>query len=235
MLFTNKDYVFKQMQENDLAFYEVLDGNTLLDQNQDENTTVDKSVEQLRECLESLNGSFVTVKVSAVTKKTKATGRDYSLRVYNVKLSTPNNPAQASIAGIGGISDEVKSLMNEISQLKAQLIETEYKNQISGLQEQINDLKNSKADPISDIAQAMIMQYMQPGPQKSIVGIAGVATNDLTGTQSVADDKTRFTAAIQRLKTVDADLISTLESLAAFAEKNPAQYCSYVTMLKTSL
>jgi hypothetical protein len=214
MLFTSKDYVFKQMQENQLAFYEVLD----------ENVTVEKAVEQLRECLESLNGSFVTIKVSAVTKKAKAQARDYSLRIYNVKLSTP---AQ-QVGGIGAVNDDYKSLMAEITALKEQLIETKFKNEIAGLREEMERIKTEKSDPISDIAQAMLIQYMQP-QQKGIVGIAG--TSESVSATEIQSDRDRFTAVVKRLRNIDPDFVTTLEKLAAFAETNPDKYKLYLNMI----
>lgn len=232
MIFVKPQFIFDEMIRENLPFYEVMDGQTRIDECQDMNATPERSVEDLRECLESLTGGFVTIKISAKTKKEKANGRDYSLRSYNVKLGGTVN----QVNGIGSASgDDYKSLHQEIASLKEQLIEAKYKHEIAGLQEQINTIKNEKTDTVGQIAELLLTQYFAASQtangQKPIVGIAGTA-QPVTDALKANENKQRFTAAVKALQAIDSDFVSTLEALAKFAQQNTQQYISYTQLLK---
>lgn len=233
MLFEDKEYVLNEIVKCQFPYYEVLDGQIPKDEMQDPGTTPEKSAENLRTYLDSVQGSgFLTVKVSMKNRKERGAGRDYSMRIFNIKM---NGGTSSSIAGTQnnspGISNRELDLMNTISQLQLQLKQTEFNQQMDFLKKEIADLKENKSDGIGALAESLLVNYLnhtqQPGAQVAIHGMDEVAT-----APAATDNKQRFAEAVKVLQTIDKDFIGTIEALANFAKKNPADYVKYMTMLK---
>lgn len=225
----SKDYVLQTLRNRGIKYWKVTAAGSSypLDEMQDEETSLDKSLNQLENTLEQINEGLVTVQASERSKTEKGRGGNTRNGIFEFKVDCRSTAAQQAspITGVeNGFSSRLENLMRENGELKAQLLEQEQKHQNALLRKEIEEIK--QGDPYTNAAIQALAGYFMKGNQQP----AAIAGTPLDETKRKA-----INSAVKRLLAIDTNLHETLDALASFAENDPGTYSNYVQMLKTQV
>lgn len=229
MVTTSINQILAIAQNKQIQFFKIFDatGKQLYYSQDDENTTPSEAFNELSDQLKNFDNGIVSVQLSEKSFKEKGQGGSVKggSFYYKVRVGEKLTPA---INGL--MNEDVKTLMNEVAELRLKLMlqEQEHKNLEAQrkLEEKIEGLKNN--DPFEKYAPTLmpiIAQMFGTGTPQ----IAPV----INGTDTPTDDKkTIITKAVNRLLKIDPDFATNITLLADFGEKNPEKYKSFIPMLK---
>lgn len=236
MAYVKKVYVLKLMAEKELKYFTLYDsdGRSVIASQESDDCTVKEATNQLEETLESIDGTFVGIKLSGKSKKAKAAGGDVRSAVTNYEFKIRldetskghNNSMDGSYSGMA-------KMMAEIADLKQKLVEQQKAFEIKMLEKKFEDLKaeQKNANPYMDLAITQLAQILS---KKNGVGSASAPSKGIAGIED--DTKEQFvkaTAAVKRLAKVDKNFGENLTMLADFAENKNDMYLTYIPTLKS--
>jgi hypothetical protein len=227
----DKDFIFTKMHSNRLSYYKVLDsdGKTILDQQDDDEVSVDEAVNLLRDTLENISG-LITIVLSEKSTRAKAAGGKIGDIRYTIKITDDtkgingheevrNDTLRHAIAAQYEAKMEtlVEKHKNEIALMK---IQADHDRKFNELNEKIKELKEGDMTEKVMPYLAGIFGNMVPGAGAAINGIP--QEPHLNGPGD--DFKLRLTSAINRIIKVDSNFVDNLEKLADLAESKPFIY-----------
>lgn len=223
MALVTKDYVTRTMKDKGLKHFTVKDsdGKSVIGDNHDEDTTVEKSAAMLEELLEEVSGTYVYVNLSEKTKRQKGAGGNM-MGDYNFKVKL-----HGDTTSISGHNPNSSNYYKQLADLQIQLAEIKKDHEIERLKMEFEEFKKEKSNPMMDAALGHLINIMSGSHQTQQ---AVTASPGIHGTGD--DAQSRMKSALKRLSKVDKNLAETLVSLANFAEKNPKAYHNYLPMLK---
>jgi len=230
MVTTSISQVLSIAQNKQIQFFKIFDatGKTLYYSQDDENTTPSEAFNELSEQLKNFDTGIVSVQLSEKSFKEKGQGGSVKGGSFYFKVRTGQTNLTPAINGL--LNEDVKTLMNEVAELRLKLMlqEQEHKNAEAQrkLEEKIEGLKNN--DPFEKYAPTFmpILAQMFGTPQPQI-------TPNINGTETQTEDKkTIITKAVNRLLKIDPDFATNITLLADFGEKQPEKYKSFIPMLK---
>lgn len=236
----DKEFIFNKMHSNKLAYYKVLDsdGKTILDQQDDDEVSVDEAANLLRDTLENISG-LITVVLSEKSQRAKAAGGKIGDIRYTIKITDTdakglsgheevrNDTLRAAIAAQYEAKMEtlIEKHKNEIALMK---IQAEHDRKFNELNEKLKELKEGDMT------------------EKVLPYLAGIFGNVVPGAPAIngipqephlngpADEnKVRLMNAINRLIKLDRNFIDNLEKLADLAEKSPMTYSLAISKLNS--
>jgi hypothetical protein len=221
-----RDFMFKQMEDNNLPYFQVYGADRTLISDNMEIADLEESRNMLDEVLNSVMDSSVIVCLSKRTRREMGSGGNVKTgyREYKIIL-------RAATAGVGGIGSQsmVQDLMAENKALNEKLHQKDIELMRKELQDQIDDLK--KEDPMDKLAlQAITGIFGNKEQPMAGVGIAGNA-NETINEKELARQK-KIKAALVRLAKVDPKIDETLTMFADWAEKNPEKYPLLILQMK---
>jgi hypothetical protein len=231
MVTTSINQVLNIAQNKQIQFFKIFDatGKQLIYTQDDEDTTPAEAYNELNEQLKNFDTGIVAVQLSEKSYKEKGQGGSVKNGAYFFKVRVGQQNLTPAINGL--LSEDVKSLMNEVAELRLKLMlqEQEHKNAENQrkLEEKIEGLKNN--DPFEKYAPTFlpILSQMFGTPTTPQI------TPNINGTETTIDDKkTIITKAVNRLIKIDPNFAENLTLLADFGEKNPEKYKSFIPMLK---
>lgn len=233
MAYVKEDFVIDRMVERNCMIYKMLDGNRLIDENDDEDMPIEKAVNQLTASLASIDSGIVTVKLSNKTGKNKALGgRDYKNYEFQVKLG-------GRAVAVSGVStdSQVVNLLKEISALKTEMIRKEYESKLDKLQESIDAIKNDKTNPyLEKFLPVIAGMFGVPLGGGNPTALAGAPTAESEKKIVSPKDKARLRAALDMWITADPDNhLEVIEMIAQLASTKPSVYVGAIPMLKAQL
>lgn len=226
------EVILAQAKAKDITFWTVFDadGRSVLDEQNNDEMSLDDSHTKLAMLLNSIEGT-VKVVLRETSKKTRAAGGDpKGTYTYSIRLGGN------SIAGFSGAGANVISLLRELNQKEIEKITASYENE-----KQIRELKE-KMESGGGAAEKLLERYaplLEPllgkllasivpaaRPAASVAGLEEPAavTHDQEILKSIND-------SIGRLMSVDPDFPKHLALLADFAQKDPAKYKMFIPML----
>ncbi len=219
-----KDFLFKTIEGEKLSFWSVTDGRDIIAENQSCESP-DSCIEELKELFENLDENSVTVKLCDKSKAVRAKGgKNFVYREYKIRLRE---------SGVSGVQGNSLDLLSQIYELKNQIavnnLKLEYDAQVRKLSE------GKEENPVMLKGLELLAGFLSHG--KPVAGLAGV--NDAPIEEKInigaLDAQARVKGALVRLSKVDKDLPGSLELLADFAEKKPAEYLRFVPMVRGML
>ena len=216
------EFVLKEMDENDLTYFKLKDGNSLIYQ-QDKNISLSEAKSILRDTVDSLDGDLINIELYNKNNKTLAQGgKDYQKRSFTIRLNSARG-----IAGIGAGGAGNEKLLREISELNSKLVRQEFERKFDDLKRSLED----KPDTITSLIQG-ITPYLP-----KLLGMDVPAAATLAGPPAepqqvtVEEYKQRINAALRKLAVIDNEYVVVLEALAELATNDPASYNMYRPML----
>ena len=230
MVTTNINQVLSIAQNKQIQYFKIFDatGKQLIYAQDDENVTPQEAYNDLQEQLKSFDTGIVSVQLSERSYYDKTAGGKVRNSAFLFKVRVGQQNLTPNISGL--MSEDVKSLMNEVAELRLKLMlqEQEHKNAENQrkLEEKIEGLKNN--DPFEKYAPTfmpILTQMFGTAQQPQI-------QPNINGTDTTDDKKTIITKAINRLLKIDPDFAQNLTLLADFGEKNPEKYKSFIPMLR---
>lgn len=233
MAYVKEDFVIDRMLERNCMIYKMLDGNRLIDENDDEDMPIEKAVNQLTASLASIDSGIVTVKLSNKTGKNKALGgRDYKNYEFQVKLG-------GRAVAVSGVStdSQVVNLLKEISALKTEIVVKEYQSKLDKLQESIDAIKNDKTNPyIEKFLPVIAGMFGVPLGGGNSTALAGAPVVNSEKKIVSLEDKARLRAALDMWITADPENhLEVIEMCATLASTKPSAYASAIPLLKSQL
>jgi len=218
--------MFSQLHDKQLPYWTVSDGRSVIAFNDDEDS-LSKSEELLQEVLDNVLDAYVIVKISERPRKDLSKGGNTrsNFLEYKIQLKAASQPG---VRGISGNSNNVDELHQEIKKLRDELHKKELEVIKDNFQRQIDELKEKKNDPMTEMGMQVLSGLLIP---KKTVAVAG-AEDEAVKTDFVEKQK-RIKLALVKLSKVDPDLDQTMTLLAEFAVNNPDQYKSFIPMLKS--
>lgn len=222
----NKSFLFDAIKLNAFDSYEVFADRQKVAGNR--NIEPDHVAELLNEIFESVEDSILTVRLFIAEKKKpgRVAFGDVSDVTYKVRLKNASGTAAASGLDLGTI----ERLNAKILELEKALISKQFELERLRLEDRLKALEEDKNNPVLEMAIKSLAGLLTN--QSPSVGVAGVGDPPLKEASELnAVEVTR--AALKRLAAVDSDLPDTLTLLAEFAEKKPADYKSFIPILKS--
>jgi len=225
------------------------DSGELLYKQDSETMAIEESMRTMREVFEGVAGEFVLIQVTPrVLKK----GGDQITNVFKYRVacvdSSPINSERnlkqpANDFYQGKTQNYGNDITAQLIALNVMIAEQKKDAQINALERKLDELKSNKGNNKSQLLEKYLMKiFLEPETKKATLPIAGTTTQapaeptpqaqPVNGNQ---DEKRkaaqRLAIALQKLKNVDSNFVSSLEKLATFAEKNPEQFNQYLEML----
>jgi len=235
MVYTTIDKLSNMMTEKSLPYFRVFDPTKekIYDNDEVEVARVDSELDKLISYLEELEGTFVFVRLSKDTFRSKNKGGDTHTGTYQYRVNLRGSGS--SKEGMGSthgtyMSKKYEDLLEKFNALTLQSMmktnDEKWEKRIAAIEE-----KNGQS-PLEQYA-----PYFLPILSK-ISGVpapAPIQEQPINGTEQAPpiSVKSRLATAINRLMKVDKNFPDTLESLADFAESKPDAYNSYIPILKT--
>lgn len=221
------EYAIRLMREHELKYWKLrdADGKSVIGEQKSEDVSLDSSINRLEDTLNELSGRYVLLELRNRSAKERGSGGDLKSGIFDLRVKLEG------VSGIGSTAANSPAmptqLFDRIASLEKQLIEERYQNKMERLQDQINELKegNPMLSQVIGTLSNVFAGQMRPNEAAPTAPALG----------NPEKKPNRIQSAITRLAKVDRDPIGTLEALATFAERNPDQYNSYLTMLKSQL
>lgn len=241
MAIVKKDYLFEIIRRTKKIFWEVKDGNVLIDNYEELNGDEEKSIMQLDECLTNIESGYATVMLSARTKADKHE-KPGNLRgvnsMYRVKCG------EEVLQRIPEASNNSNS---EIDRLKREIIELKHQHELENIKrefnERIEDLEcdDEEEDGIGSVLTKQLTPHI-PAIIMSLTGINIAQSPSLNGNEdspeeinviNIADQKTKCVNAINLLLKIDKNAGDHLMQLSILAQNKPEVYQMALGYLKT--
>jgi hypothetical protein len=246
MNFVTFDFIKKVAAKHQLKVWKIVDSTgEPIDKQESESIAVDESMEQLQEVFSGVVGEYVGVQLSP--RKLKLGGDQISnVFKYKLKCLKQNDepdytaaPGRKGGASLAGLSDNITS---QLIALNVALAETKAAQKINELERQLAEAKaekkNGKGKMLERYLEQMLLSASAPKAQTAPAPIADTHQEQITpapaapagqnGVKNLAD-------SLGKLKAVDSNFVTSIESLAKFAERQPDQYKAYLQMLQNSL
>lgn len=236
MAYVKKAYVLKLMSEKELKYFTLYDsdGRSVIASQESDDCTPKDAINQLEETLESLDGTFVAIKLSGKSKKAKSAGGDTrgSVTNYEFKIRLDETSKGHNTSMEGSYSGMAK-MMAEIADLKQQIVEKEKDFQIKTLEKKFEDFKaeQKNSNPYMDLAitQLATIFSKQKGGNTPVAGQKGIAGIDDDRQEQILKAK----EAVKRLAKVDKKFGDNLIVLAELAENKTEMYFNNIPLLKS--
>jgi hypothetical protein len=208
------NYVIEAIEENNLTFWKILDGKSILAIQDDESADASTSVALLKRKIKGINAPFVTVILSPRSFASKAKGGDTTNHEYKVLLNGNDTPVEGrAIVNIEGTA-EVAKLRKENEALRTELIEQKYQKQVEALEAKFEAYKKEKDEDIGGLDK-YIMQLLPSllsngaAPKPAINGIG---------------ESTTWVSLIERWEAADPDAGELMEKIVLLAENQKIIY-----------
>lgn len=181
----------------------------------------------LSEVFDAVLDPFVIVSISDRTSKQRGEGGNTRKGISEFKIQLRATGAQ-SINGPGagvGYVDELRSenrrLLEQVQDLKLEAVKNDYVKKIEEIK------AGQKEDPVTALAlQALAGMLQKPGVPVAVHGAEDGQVN-----QDALTRQQRLRGALMRLQAIDPDLDGTMDRIANWAEKNPAEYKTYLSLI----
>lgn len=225
----SKDFVINTLRNKGIKYWKITAAGSSypIDEMQDEEISLDKSLNQLEAALAEMREGLITIQASERSKNEKGRGGNTRTGVYEFKVDCREGAATSSASPISGLetfSPRLEALMRENNDLRNQITEIKSQHQLELMRK---DLEEAKAgDPYTNTAIQALAGYFLKNQQQP-AAIAGTPLDEAK--------RKEINAAIKRLLQVDSNLGQTLTALATFAETQPDQYAQYLTLLKNQV
>jgi len=251
MNFVTFDFIKKVAAKHNLKVWKIVDSSgEPIDKQESESIEPAESMEQLYEVYSGVVGEYVGVQLSP--RKLKLGGDQISnVFKYKLKCLKQNDepdytaaPGRKAGAGLAGLSDNITS---QLIALNVALAETKAAQKINELERQLAEAKaekkNGKGKMLERYLEQMLLSASAPKAQTVPAPIAEKHTENIaanfeqnSGAAPAGQNGVKnLAASLQKLKSVDSDFVTSLESLAKFAEQNPDQYRLYLEHLKSQV
>ena len=212
----------------------------LLDRRNSESANVEVSLQELKESFEGVTGDYVEIRVQP--KKAVSGGDQKSnLFKFKVKCLTSAAPVQTFTE-----SRELPALKGDagiysiLTELKVQLAEQKKDVEINELKRQLHE--KNKGDGKSRMLERLLTQMLLPELSKTTESAAAIAgtveekkpaapVHTAEQINEAKAQQQRLVQALNKLRAVDGDFITTIEKLQKFAESNAEAYNQYKNML----
>jgi len=248
MNFVTFDFIKKVAAKHQLKVWKIVDSTgEPIDKQESESIAVDESMEQLQEVFSGVVGEYVGIQLSP--RKLKLGGDQISnVFKYKLKCLKQNDepdytaaPGRKSGASLSGLSDNITS---QLIALNVALAETKAATKINELERQLAEAKaekkNGKGKMLERYLEQMLLSASAPKVKTAPAAIADnheetKATAAAPAAPAGSNSVKNLAASLQKLKSVDSDFVTSIESLAKFAQRQPDQYKAYLQMLQNSL
>ena len=223
----NKNIITDRVISQACRAYRIMDGKTLVAENQGGNLTPELLAQELGDILENYEG-VLSVTISSKLKSEKAQGGDHGINeTYTLQLGGPqaaiNGPQQAP-----SNSREIELIqLAHAKELEALRKEYENEKRFLALEAKLNEASqtNPYIDKILPLAiNALTGKFNPP----AIAGAPNPVQNVEVSEQEINE---RAENALARLHAIDKDIILHLEQLATLAETNKPMYDMALKML----
>jgi len=186
MAIVKKDFLFDIIKRTNKVYWEVKDGNTLIDSYEELNGDSSKSIEQLDLCLMAIESGYVTVQISERTKADKHE-KPGNLRnvnsTYRVKCGEDITQRIIDNNGAGNSA--------EIDRLNRVIIELKHQHELEAIKRDFNErldaLDDSEDDGIGSVLTKQIAPHI-PAILMSLTGINISQSPSLNGTHEDDDN-----------------------------------------------
>lgn len=218
----SKNIVFEQMKRHSCAVYFIFSGDEKLKyaSQEDEQMSIEQSIELLSIDLEQCYGRFVIVEIRQKLVYERG-GNTRDKHIYKFRVSTIQSQDNNKLTSQ---PDYNRSLFKEIQQLKIDLVKQDYERKLEKLEEEKKALKAESKNPmIEQAANIMLTKFLQIQNNTTKQPIQGIITND-----DKIIIKERVNKSLKILKKFDPDF-TALEALANFADKEPEQFKTFMT------
>lgn len=218
------DKALQTITDNNLIYWKVTEPNNshpLLQQRED--LTINKSVEILEDFIRELEGGYVTITASP-TPTTGRGGDKSGIQSFRVKLAESNTSGRGR--GINGHENAPAHFYDQLRTLEVRLAEQAKDREIEALKRKLEE--QNQESPTDKIISGLLPIMTQKW------GLAPAATQTapppIAGHDEPSKGK-RIEAALVRLNKHIEDLPGTLEKLANWADKDPAQVNNLLLMI----
>lgn len=246
MAIVKRDYLFELMRKQKTPFWEVMDGTTPVASYEDENVEIENSINELSDCLNNIESGYCTVKVSTRSKSEKAGGGNVKTGsfVYRVKCGE-------AITGIKESTGGNSALLQQIDQLKREMIELKHSQELKDIRREFDDkLADLENDSDDNTITGTVMKQIAPHLPNIIGKLTGInitapslngpetitTTEGHTATpdeaEELAQQKKKCSAACGLLLSVDKHAGDHLLALGILAKNKPDVYMMALGQLK---
>lgn len=239
MSYAKKDFVLQKMLRDSLPYYQVKDEDNkyVIDENNSEKSP-EIAKNNLSECLESLEGKFVNVRISdKMFRGEEAQNGTLKAGVFHFRIKL-EEAAATNQRGVNGIENTYNSLSIENAKLRDEvnaIRESIRQKEIDDLKLKIKELEKEGKQNNNSAFDTLLM-----GIGSQILGsnlteeVKTINDNlDMSDAEIKQDKLNRINAAISILIKHDKDFINNLESLANLAKDNNIVYSMAVAKLKS--
>jgi hypothetical protein len=235
-LLVTLERVISAMEKNQMPFWILKDGRTEIERMQEPESTVDASVQFLRDCMAQLSGQYVDIVISNKCHSDKASGgKNYKNYEYKIKLQGSG----VNVYGSDSIQGGMIGLLKEIGNLNTKLVQQEYQMKLEKLEEKMNKgisgldhpLLKQGVDILADIASRIDLPFLKSRTlSPPLAGTPDVETTN-TKTKRTKEETKIIVDSINILFSVDPDFINTIQTLASFAKRDTKKYLSFIPMI----
>lgn len=238
MAYVTEKYCIDTITKRKAKYWKLYDSDgTLIDEQQDSDTDLDKSVEQLQNALMEITGGYVIVKANNRKGKELARGGAVSGSSLEFKIQLGRVRGRDRDSGDGGNITLLRELFKVQQEYREYVMSNEFEKRIAKLEKKKSD--DGMDGIMGDLRFVIRQEYLKQQ------GLSGTGTVDnklpsLGTTESErqvqpGDGKQNKAGIIEAVKIfakVDPKVGDHLLLLAKFAENHPDQYEQYLQMLK---
>lgn len=215
--------VWRMYAENETTFLFSTDTET--------NITSASSVEYLKECLNNLDGQFITLKI--YTSSDTGSNTKNSVTHY---IKIPKNNSSENRTAEAPINNMVLGLFTQIKDLELKMIQRNNEIAIADLERKLTS-KNPIENPV-------LMEMLKLGKEYLLVSKlknTSVNSNPVVVTEEKAvgifgnGEREQFSALVKRWQKADPNFISVMEAIVFFAENDNALYKLQTDVLKNQI
>lgn len=248
MAIVKRDYLFELMRKQKTPFWEVMDGTTPVASYEDENVEMENSINELADCLNNIESGYCTVKVSTRSKSEKAGGGNVKTGSFTYRVKC----GEATITGTKENSRGDFALLQQIDQLKREMIELKHSQELKDIRREFDDkLADFENESEDTTITGTVMKQIAPHLPNIIGKLTGIniTAPTLNGPETVssvenhsatmdeaetiADQKKKCAAACGLLLSVDKHAGDHLLQLGILAKNKPDVYMMALGHLKS--
>lgn len=230
MSYAKKEFVLQKMLRDSLPYYQVKDEENkfVIDENNAEkNSEIAKN--NLSECLESLEGKFVNVRISdKMFRGEDVQNGTLKAGVFHFRIKLEETTTQSPKSGINGVDNYHSQLSNELAKLReenAQIKESIRQKEIDDLKQRIKELEKEGKEHSNSALDSLLLgigSQILGNTQEEIKPINDNLENMAENEKS--EKLQRINAAIGTLVKYDKNFINNIEKLAKLAKENNLIY-----------
>jgi len=236
VIYVTLETVKKMMEREKRKIYYLRDQDKkLIFYNDDESPSYDEIFDELDTMVSDLTGNYCEIELPEFAKgRGKKGGDQYDKKfTYRIKL-TPADTGGSSQGS--GMMQMVFQLMNNVSDLKSEIIANKSKADIDKLREELKLSKSGGRSAVLDEFAEILMDKYRTGKKvtraaKKAKDTAAISDETKSETEHRQDTK-RVMLALKKLKKIDENFINNLEFLAVFAAKNPDYYNTLISEMR---